>query len=245
MTNSPFVNWAEIGRLTGPCIRPGGPVLTERALNICNLPPGSLVADIGCGPGGTLEYLEQKGLYGSVGLDCSQDMLSEALPALVTGRIVCGRAEALPFKEDRFHALFCECLLSLLSHRAGALGEFARVLKDEGFLVISDLFLRGGTERLQLEGRSEIDAPGLPTKEGLLHVMTRLGFSLLLWEEQEQLLKEFAVRMIFAGKDLSDLWACGQGQEWKKTDHTGISYFLLVARKQAGAFPIDQEQRRR
>jgi hypothetical protein len=88
-----------------------------------------------------------------------------------------------------------------------------------------------------LEERSQrLPAKGRLAKEDLLGLLTRLGFSLLLWEEHERLLKEFAARMILAGVRLPYPWVCGQGQERKKTDRPGISYFLLVALKEGCAF---------
>jgi arsenite methyltransferase len=229
--------WPEIHRIAGPCIRPGGPVLTERALEICSLAPGSHVADIGCGAGGTLEHLERTGVYRSVGLDYSETLLREAAPRLVPGRLVRGGAETLPFKKGFFDALFCECVLSILRHRITALREFARVLKEGGFLIVSDVFDRGGPGQGRLVGKSQgLRTEGLLAKEDLLSLLTRLGFSLLLWEEHERLLKEFVARMILAGVRLPDQWACSQGQDRKKTDRPGISYFLLVARKPGAAF---------
>jgi SAM-dependent methyltransferase len=225
-------NWREIGRIAGSCIRPGGPVLTERALEICSLPSGSRVADIGCGAGGTLEHLERNGVYRSVGLDCSEMLLGESFPRLASGRRVRGLAETLPFKKGSFDALFCECVLSILGDGITALREFARVLKEGGFLIVSDVFGRGGPGQGRLEGKPQgFRTKGLLAKEDLLGLLEKLGFSLLLWEEHQRLLREFAARMILAGVRLPDLWGCRQGQEKKKTDPSGISYFLLVARK--------------
>ena len=232
MTIDCSFNWPEICRIAGPCIRPGGPVLTERALEVCSLPPGSRVADIGCGAGGTLEHLERAGVYRSVGLDYSETLLGEAIPRLGSGRLVRGRAETLPFKKGCFDALFCECVLSILSDRIMALREFARVLKEGGFLIVSDVFGQGGPGRVRLEEKSQgFRIKGLLVKEDLRGLLTRLGFSLLLWEDHERLLKEFVARMILAGECLPDAWRCGQGQEREKTDRAQISYFLLVARK--------------
>ena len=225
-------NWPEIRHIAGPCMRPGGPALTSRALEVCSLPPGSHVADIGCGAGGTLEHLERAGVYRSVGLDYSETLLGEAVPRLVSGRLVRGRAETLPFKKGSFDALFCECVLSILSDRITALRECARVLKEGGFLILSDVFGRGAPGRGQPEAKSRgFRTKGLLVKEDLLGLLTRLGFSFLLWEEHERFLKEFVARMILAGVRLPDLWACRQGQIGKKTNRPGIGYFLLVAIK--------------
>lgn len=225
-------NWPGISHVVGPCIRPGGSVLTERALEICSLPAGSRVADIGCGAGGTLEYIEQTGLYHMVGLDCSEILLGESVSRIASGLFVRGQSEILPFKKGSFNALFCECVLSILNCRIAALHEFARVLSEDGFLIISDVFGRDNPRQGQLEGKSqEFQTKGLFSREELLNLLTGLGFSILLWEEHERLLKEFVARMILAGECLTNLPACGQEKERKNTNRTGISYFLLVAKK--------------
>ena len=73
-------------------------------------------------------------------------------------------------------------------------------------------------------------------KKDLLGLVTRLGFSLLLWEEHERFLKEFVARMILAGEHLPDPWGCRRRQEGTKTVRMGISYFLLLARKTGAVF---------
>jgi arsenite methyltransferase len=236
MTIDGSFNWPEIRRIAGPCIRPGGPALTERALEFCSLPPGSRVADIGCGAGGTIEHLQRAGVYHSVGLDYSEALLGEAVPRLGFEGIVRGRAETLPFKKGSFDALFCECVLSILSDRITALREFARVLKEGGFLIVSDVFGQGGPGRGQPETRSQgLTTIGLLAKEDLAGVLTKFGFSLLLWEEHERLLKEFVAWMILAGERLPAPWGCRQEQEKWKSKRLQISYFLLVARKLGAA----------
>lgn len=224
MMNNTTFNWSDIGRVVGPCIRPGGPVLTDRALEICSLPAGSLVADIGCGTGGTLQHLEQTGLYRLAGLDLSETLLREAAARLETARLIQGRADAIPFSNDTFDALFCECVLSILDDKPAALDEFARVVKTGGYLVLSDVFSKSG------RGTAG-EADGLLVREDLLESLAGRGFTLLLWETHDRLLKEFAVRMILAGECLPDTWGCCQGQKEKMTAQRGLSYFLLVARK--------------
>jgi SAM-dependent methyltransferase len=229
-------DWTEIGDIAGPCIRPGGPVLTGRALEFCNLPAGSRAVDIGCGAGGTLAHLERTGLQ-AAGLDYSDTLLEEAAPRLVSARLVRGRAETLPFKDGSFDALFCECVLSVLGDSTAALCEYARVLKKGGFLIVSDVFGQGVPGQGWLRGDSQGPwAKGLPTKEDLSGFLEMLGFSLLLWEEHKSFLKEFMARMILAGRCLPDPWGCAQGQGGNKTGRAGVSYFLLVARKPAGPF---------
>ena len=225
-------DWSKARRIAGPCIRPGGRLLTERALEVCCLAPGSRVADIGCGAGGTLERVERAGISCPVGLDSSETLLGEAALRLEPRCLVRGFAEALPFKSGCLDALFSECVLSILTERSMALYECARVLREGGYLVVSDVFARENPGRGEPEAKpARLRDGGLLVKDNLLGFLTTLGFSLLLWEEYQRLLKEFAARMILAGVCLPDLWTCRQGQEKKKTDRSGMSYFLLVARK--------------
>jgi SAM-dependent methyltransferase len=145
-------------------------------------------------------------------------------------------AETLPFKKGSLDALFCECVLSVLSDKTTALLEFVRVLRAGGFLILSDVFRQGDLDRVQPGTKlQDLHARGLFAKEDLLGFLTRLGFALLLWEEHKKLLKEFVARMILAGVRLPDPWGCWHGQDKNMTGRPRISYFLLVARKPEAA----------
>jgi arsenite methyltransferase len=232
MTIDRSFSWQDVHCVTGSCMRPGGPLLTRKALEFCTLAEGAQVADIGCGAGETLELLEGAAIYRPVGLDHSTALLEKAVPRLGSSRIIRGRAETLPFKDALFDALFCECVLSILEDGAKALQEYARVLREGGFLILSDVFAKHAPAR----GRPEPDlrrfrAKAPLVKEDLLGFLEGLGFSLLLWEEHERLLREFAARMILAGIRLPDSRSCAQGWKVKKPGYAGLSYFLLVGQK--------------
>ena len=221
------LDWAAINHVVGPCLRPGGVALTARALEMCALRPGSSVADIGCGIGGTLDHLEGLGAYRCVGLDYSDTLLRMAASRLKSSQVIRGRAESLPFKRSSFHALFCECLLSILDEKETVLHEFARILKREGFLVLSDIFAEEGPDN----GRKDAPKPRrerVMGKKDLHILLEETGFSVLVWEEHRDSLKEFVARVIFAGGHIPDL-----------AGHERISYFLLIGqKKERGAHPI-------
>ncbi|WP_243689033.1 DVU_1556 family methyltransferase [Geotalea toluenoxydans] len=178
--------------------------------------PPALVADVGCGAGGTLQYLEESGYFNLVGIDLSETLLAEAATRLATARLLRGSAEKIPCSSRSVDLLLCECVLSVLQDQETALDEFARVVKAGGFLVISDLFNKHGG-----------GMAGLLSRETLMGLLTARGFTPLLWEEHKQLLKEFVVRMIFAGHP----WRCRQNQAARGGKDSPDSYFLLIARK--------------
>jgi arsenite methyltransferase len=238
------INWSRISVTVGPCLRPGGLALTRRALKVCNLAPDSCVTDIGCGTGGTLKSLEKAGLHNLAGIDCSETLLAQAAGYLKSARLIRGNAKNLPLETNVLDALFCECVLSILDDRKAALNEFAKTIKEGGFLVMSDVFRQDGPFQGELAGKLEKPATeGLLAKEELVGLLKEFGFSLVLWEEHERALKEFAARMILAGEPLPVDWGCGQGHRGKKTSRLPISYFLLVARKQKRQFISKSEIR--
>jgi len=167
-----------------------------------------------------------------VGLDPSERLLEDARTRLESTQLVRGWAETLPFKDLLFDALFCECVLSILEDSTRALLEWARVLRQGGFLILSDVFTKNGRAMASPEPHSpRLPAKGPLVREDLLRLLERLGFAVLLWEEHENLLKEFAARMILAGLRLPDSWCFGQEWKTRKGDGMKLSYFLLVGRK--------------
>lgn len=226
-------DWSGISPATGPCMRPGGTALTGRALKACNLPLGAHLIDVGCGTGGTLEYLGRKKRFRLTGLDFSEPLLRQADTRLGNGSLVRGAGETLPFKEDTFDALFCECVLSILGDRVAALSEFARVLRAGGFIIVSDAFIGSrGRERKEAPTPQRVAPEKLLVREELWKLLSDLGFSVILWEEHDRLLKTFVASMILAGGCLPDSWRRTKARECGEKDRSAISYFLLVARKQ-------------
>ena len=233
-------DWSRIGSIVGPCLRPGGPALTRRALKVCNFAPDFYLADIGCGTGGTLKNLVRAGFRNLTGIDCSEALLAQAGSYLKSAHLIQGNAENLPLKTNAFDALFCECVLSILNDKVSALHEFNRVLKHNSFLIISDVFRKDNSAQREYASESnEVMSNGLPGKEEITGFLSKFNFSLILWEEHEKVLKEFAARMILAGEHLPNPWGCWQDRKEKKAGPLPISYFLLVARKQKHSFPAN------
>lgn len=202
--------------VTGATIRPGGLILTERAIDFCSFSPGAQLLDVGCGAGATVEHLLSRYGFAACGVDSSPTLIAEGLgrnPALT---LSVATAEALPFADNSQDGILCECVLSLLENPHTALVELQRVLRSGGYLILSDMYNRDAADSSLQEMVSRV------TVEEWL---SALGFANLFWEDHTQLLKELAARLIMAGGSLEGCCATkGAGQR--------PGYYLLVARKQ-------------
>jgi len=227
----------EMRAVTGPAIRPGGLTLTERALDLCSIPDGAKVLDVGCGVGATVEFLCQERHYAAFGVDTSSLLLKEGMESSPTLPLLQGTAESLPFHEGSFSALFCECVLSLLPDPASALKEFARVIHPEGWVILSDVYARTPGEASTL--------PHLPVRcciKGAVGMgqiiawVVESGLTVVTWEDHSTLLKQLAAQLIFSFGSLNAFWAnaCSEGvseaiQETVTRAKPG--YYLLIAQR--------------
>jgi SAM-dependent methyltransferase len=124
--------------LLGPALRPGGADLTARLIDRARLPPGSMVLDVGCGPGTTLELLAAAG-HRSIGIDFSPALAADATARDAAALV--GDAEHLPLRGASADAALSECVLSALPDKERAIGEVARVVRPGGLLLLSDMTL--------------------------------------------------------------------------------------------------------
>jgi arsenite methyltransferase len=227
----------EMRAVTGPAIRPGGLTLTERALDLCSIPDGAKVLDVGCGVGATVEFLCQERHQAAIGVDTSSLLLREGIERTPNLWLLQGTAESLPFRSGSFSALFCECVLSLLDDPASALKEFARVLSPEGFFILSDVYARVPDEASSL--------PLLPVRccikgaVGMRQIIARVeesGLTVVTWEDHSALLKQLAAQLIFSFGSLNAFWGttCSEGlpdaiEATVKRARPG--YYMLIARR--------------
>lgn len=117
--------------LLGVTAHPGGVALSRHVLDVLALPVGSLVADLACGGGTTLDLMADIGLLG-IGVD-----LQASHP-----RAVRGDAHALPLRTGEYDGAVVECSLSTFSDPSRALAELRRVLRPGGRWVVTDVVLR-------------------------------------------------------------------------------------------------------
>jgi SAM-dependent methyltransferase len=103
---------------------------------LARLPPGALVADLGCGPGVDGARLAQNGLR-VVGMDLSAGMLSLAASRL-EGRVAQADLRAVPLRPGRLDGIWCvAALLHVPEDRTDqVLRDLRRAVRSGGALVL-------------------------------------------------------------------------------------------------------------
>lgn len=124
---------------------PGGLKLTERLGQLLRLTAGSRVLDVASGRGASALFLAERFGCEVIGLDYSKQNVEEssreaAQRGLDTRvRFQQADAESLPFPAASFDAVVCECAFCTFPEKVRVAREFARVLRADGRVGISDL----------------------------------------------------------------------------------------------------------
>jgi arsenite methyltransferase len=148
-------NWARL--LLGDSFHPGGLALTQRLGSLLDLKPNSRVLDVAAGEGTSAIYLAQHFGCRVVGIEYSLKSVeaasssAEAAGVVDRVRFKMGDAESLPFRDEDFDALICECAFCTFPDKDAAAIEFARVLRPGGRLGLSDV-TRTGSLPAELDG---------------------------------------------------------------------------------------------
>lgn len=144
---SAFYERPEVVELMGESFHPGGPELTARLIDSLVLQPGQTVLDVACGLGVSTVALAKQAGVAATGIDLSETNVQRATArADVSGLsidFVTGDAVKLPFADDSFDAVVCECALSTFEDKSAVLAEFARVTRRGGRLGLSDMAVYG------------------------------------------------------------------------------------------------------
>jgi 2-polyprenyl-3-methyl-5-hydroxy-6-metoxy-1,4-benzoquinol methylase len=114
--------------------------LTDPAvLNVLGRAEGLRILDAGCGEGYLSRKMAQEGAS-VTGLDSSAELIKAARNHKLASELAIsfdiGNVDELPYKDDTFDLILCNHLLNDLEDPTPAIVEFARVLHDNGRVVI-------------------------------------------------------------------------------------------------------------
>lgn len=207
----------------GKSFRPGGPALTELALAHCNLHAGARVLDAGCGMGATLDYLAGEYPLKAMGADISHKLLSQAHQENSQLALTQSDVMQLPYANETFDAIFSECTLSIFSNRDNALREITRVLKHDGYLILTDVYAR--KEPLQ----------NMLTQEKIVAQVASHHLRVELWQDHSAALQKFAAQMIWASGSFEHFFqntALAHVDGLSLADaRKNLGYYMLIARR--------------
>ena len=135
-----FYEQVWVQAVLGDSFHPGGADLSTRLIRGLHLPANSRVLDVACGIGTTALLMAREFGLNVVGLDVSAANVAKAESLLGggTAKFVTGDAAALPFPDDSFDAVVCECAVSTFVDQGRVVAEFARVLKPGGMVGVTD-----------------------------------------------------------------------------------------------------------
>ena len=139
--------WARL--LLGDSFHPGGLALSEKLASLAGISSDTRVLDVAAGTGATALFLAERFGCQVVGLEYGRDLVARADDAAAASglrhrvRFQQGDAEKLPFDDDSFDVILCECAYCTFPNKGAAAAEFARVLRPGGRLALSDLTRSG------------------------------------------------------------------------------------------------------
>lgn len=210
----------------GNVARPGGFVLTDMAIEFCDLKAGDKLLDIGCGTGASVVHVSEKYALSASGIDSSDTMLAKAHSQFPAANVRYGRAEALGFADRTIDAVLSECSLSKFQNARKALFECRRVLKPGGWMIISDMYVR----KLK---KTDADTGGFMCRKTITQLIKESGFKAVLLEDHTDKLTQMMFDIIMAYGSLEGFWnnAC-TGPCTYALPGVRLGYYLLIAQKQ-------------
>jgi ubiquinone/menaquinone biosynthesis C-methylase UbiE len=131
--------------LLGDSYHPGGLALTRHLARLLDLAPAASVLDVASGRGTTALLLAGEHGVRVDGLDLAASNVARAQTAAeaagLSDRVTftAGDAERLPYPDNHFDAVVCECAFCTFPDKPSAVAEMVRVLHPGGRLGITDV----------------------------------------------------------------------------------------------------------
>lgn len=219
-------------------IRPGGFEITRSMMEVCALPQGARIIDVGCGTGMTVDFLKREFQLNAVGTDISEALIEIGRRRSPGIPLVLGSGENLPFEDASVQGILSECSLSVMADTDRVLSEMHRVLIPGGKLAISDVYIRdkAGAESAKRQVKSRYLFNAM-TRDEMQQKLHDSGYALCRWEDRTDLWKVYIAGLILGTESFSKL--CGAGSKRADTEGGAAEdilkarpgYFWMVARK--------------
>ena len=188
--------------LFGSDVHPGGVPLTRKLAGSALVGHNDRVLDVACGRGESARVLAEHFGCRIVGIDYSRRNiyrareLTEDVGLSSRVQFVQGDAERLPFANESFDVVTCECSLSIFPNLLLALTEMKRVLRPGGRLGISDVVLNKPLpESLRDLVGHVLCISGALAIDGYRDVLDKTGFSAIRTHDVSEVLSDMITRM--------------------------------------------------
>tara|TARA_Y100000310_G_scaffold6386_1_gene7210 strand:- start:1474 stop:2151 length:678 start_codon:yes stop_codon:yes gene_type:complete len=120
-------------------INPSIDLEESKVIKLMNVKKGDYVLDVGCGTGRYTKIFTQQAAK-VVGIDFSRNMLKVAKHRVKKAEFKqTDITKKLPFPDKTFDKIVCSLVISHIQNISPVLKEMKRVLKDDGFIVLTTL----------------------------------------------------------------------------------------------------------
>jgi ubiquinone/menaquinone biosynthesis C-methylase UbiE len=144
VTETPEIEkWSDLKAWAYSLIQ-GKPKTNNALVEFAGVGPGDRVLDIGCGPGASLEGALTAGADEVSGVDPSPAMVKRAAKRVPKATVREASAEALPFDDNSFTAVWTIAAFHHWADRSGGLAEMLRVLAPGGAFYVVERELKPG-----------------------------------------------------------------------------------------------------
>lgn len=218
--------------ITGETLRPGGISLTKRCLEFCEFPPQSILLDIGCGNGATVNYLRENGFL-AYGLDRSLKLLVGS--SNTTDRFLAD-GQTVPIKSGSIDGIFLECALSVMEEPEKVLAEIKRLLKPGGILIVSDMYARNpfaiGPLRATRTGGC---FSSICSQIEISSLIQSFNMEEVVWEDHSEAIRSMMGKIIFKFGSMERFWSC-LFERSNISLGNPLNFQLLLTRARVGYF---------
>jgi arsenite methyltransferase len=160
----------------------GGSQSTMEMIRLLGIEASDLVLDVGCGAGATAVHLAGEIGCRVMAVDLRESMLvltrQRAQKEGLLERIEMRQANAtqLPFEDETFDAVVCESVLTFVEDRQQAIGEFARLVKQDGAVGLNEQFwIQPPTDEMRAYTHKVWEFNDLPSRVGWTGFMEQAG----------------------------------------------------------------------